>query len=81
MQEFSTSVLFVLASAGSKSGTSIVLKKGNRLRLDIQPRDGLNAAPYTHYYADYNAGAENTIYAGGDPASYLMLPIIPKKVD
>ena len=81
MQEFSTSVLFVLASARSKSGTSIVLKKGNRLRLDIQPRDGLNAAPYTHYYADYNAGAENAIYAGGDPASYLMLPIIPKKVD
>ena len=60
--------------------TSIVLQKGNRLRLDIQPRDGLNAAPYTHYHADYNAGAENTIYAGGDMASYLLLPIIPEKL-
>jgi hypothetical protein len=80
VQEFSTSVLFVLASARSKSGISIVLKKGNRLRLDTQPRGGLNAAPCTHYYADYNAGAENTIYAGVDTASYLMLPIIPKKV-
>jgi predicted acyl esterase len=59
--------------------TSIVLKKGNRLRLDIQPRDGLNAAPYTHYHADYNAGAENTLYAGGDMASYLLLPVIPAK--
>ena len=58
--------------------TCIVLKKGHKLRLDIQPRDGIGAAPYTHYHADYNAGAENTIYAGGDKASYLLLPLIPK---
>jgi putative CocE/NonD family hydrolase len=59
--------------------TSIVLGKGHRLRLDIQPRDGVGSAPYTHYHADYNAGAQNTIYAGGDKASYLLLPIIPPK--
>ena len=59
--------------------TCIVLKKGHRLRLDIQPRDGIGSAPYTHYHADYNAGAENTIYAGGDKASYLLLPVIPPK--
>jgi predicted acyl esterase len=59
--------------------TSIVLKKGHRLRLDIQPRDGVGSAPYTHYQADYNLGAENTIYAGGDKASYLLLPVIPPK--
>jgi len=58
--------------------TCIVLKKGHKLRLDIQPRDGIGSAPYTHYHADYNAGAENTIHAGGDKASYLLLPIIPK---
>ncbi|MFN7086265.1 MAG: CocE/NonD family hydrolase [Burkholderiales bacterium] len=57
--------------------TCIVLKKGHRLRLDIQPRDGVGSAPYTHYHADYNAGAENTIYAGGEKASYLLLPVIP----
>ena len=54
--------------------TSIVLKKGNRLRLDIQPRDGLNAAPYTHYHADYNDG-QNKIYSGGDKESYLLVPM------
>lgn len=59
--------------------TSIVLQKGHKLRLDVQPRDGVGSAPYTHYHADYNAGAENTIYAGGDKLSYLLLPVIPAK--
>ena len=60
--------------------TSMVFKKGHKLRLDVQPRDGVGSAPYTHFHADYNAGAENTIYAGGDRASYLVLPVIfPKE--
>jgi hypothetical protein len=59
--------------------TSIVLGKGHKLRVDIQPRDGVGSAPYTHYHADYNAGAQNTIYSGGDKLSYLLLPIIPAK--
>ncbi len=59
--------------------TCIVLKKGHKLRVDIQPRDGVGSAPYTHYHADYNAGATNTIYSGGDKASYITLPIIPTK--
>src|SRR5262249_44635544 len=56
--------------------TSMVLKKGHRIRLDIQPRDGIGSAPYTHYHADYNVG-ENTIYSGGDKDSFLLVPIIP----
>ncbi len=59
--------------------TSMVFKKGHQLRLDIQPRDGQGSAPYTHYHADYNAGAVNTVYAGGKTASYLLLPVIPEK--
>jgi putative CocE/NonD family hydrolase len=59
--------------------TSMVFKKGHKLRVDIQPRDGQGSAPYTHYHADYNAGAENTIYTGGEKASYLLAPIIPAK--
>ncbi len=36
-----------------------------------------SAAPsYMHYHADYNTGT-NTIYAGGDKESYLLLPVIP----
>jgi len=59
--------------------TSMVFKKGHRIRVDVQPRDGVGSAPYTHYHADYNAGAQNTIYSGGDKPSWLMLPIIPAK--
>src|SRR2546430_1011053 len=56
--------------------TSMVFKQGNRIRLDIQPRDGIGSAGYMHYHADYNTGA-NTIYAGGENKSYLLLPVIP----
>ncbi|HZR68616.1 MAG TPA: CocE/NonD family hydrolase [Burkholderiales bacterium] len=58
--------------------TSMVFKKGHRIRLDVQPRDGAGSAPYTHYAADYNTGT-NTIFTGGQRASYLLLPVIPAK--
>ncbi|HZR04002.1 MAG TPA: CocE/NonD family hydrolase [Burkholderiales bacterium] len=57
--------------------TSMIFHKGHRLRLDIQPCDGIGSAPHTHYYADYNAGALNTIYAGQGTPSHLLLPVIP----
>ncbi|MGB7035419.1 MAG: CocE/NonD family hydrolase, partial [Xanthobacteraceae bacterium] len=57
--------------------TSMVFKKGHRIRLDVQPRDGVGSSHYMHYHADYNSGASNTIYAGGDMDSHLLLPVIP----
>ena len=59
--------------------TCMVFKKGHRIRLDIQPRDGLGSIPYTHYCADYNTGT-NVVYTGGSRASHLLLPVIPAKV-
>ena len=56
--------------------TSMVFKKGHRIRLDIQPRDGVGSTAYMHYHADYNSGT-NTIYSGGEKESYLLLPVIP----
>jgi predicted acyl esterase len=56
--------------------TSMVFRQGHRIRLDIQPRDGVGSVHYTHYHADYNTGT-NTIHAGGDKVSYLLLPVIP----
>jgi putative CocE/NonD family hydrolase len=56
--------------------TSMVFRKGHRIRLDIQPRDGVGSQSYMHYHADYNTGT-NTIYSGADKESYLLLPIIP----
>jgi len=57
----------------------MIFGKGHRIRLDIQPRDGVGSAPYTHYPAAYNTNGENTIYAGGATPSYLMLPIVPAR--
>ena len=57
--------------------TSMVFKKGHRIRLDVQPRDGVGSQSYLHYHADYNTGT-NTVHAGGDKPSYLLLPVIPK---
>lgn len=57
--------------------TCMVFNKGHRIRLDIQPRDGVGSAPYTQYAAGYNSGT-NTIFAGGARTSYLQLPIIPR---
>ena len=56
--------------------TSMVFRKGHRIRLDISPRDGIGSASYLHYHADYNSGT-NTLHAGGNHESYLLLPIIP----
>ena len=58
--------------------TSMVFRKGHRIRLDIQPRDGIGSGAFTHYVADYNDGF-NTIHAGGRYDSYLLLPVIPAR--
>jgi predicted acyl esterase len=58
--------------------TSMVFRRGHRIRLDVQPRDGVGSQSYLHYHADYNTGT-NTIYSGGDKESYLLLPVIPGK--
>jgi len=58
--------------------TSMVFRKGHRIRLDVQPRDGTGSQSYMHYHADYNTGT-NTVYAGGDKPSYLLLPVIPAR--
>ena len=58
--------------------SSMMFKKGHRIRLDVQPRDGVGSVPYSHYSADYNTGT-NVLYTGGSRASHLLLPIIPGK--
>jgi uncharacterized protein len=59
--------------------TSMVFQKGHRMRLDISPVDGVGSLYFTHFQADYNAGAHNTIFSGGARPSYLLLPVIPPK--
>jgi hypothetical protein len=50
----------------------MIFKKGHRIRLDVQPHDG------AHYFATYKL-KNNSIYVGGDHASYVLLPIIPQQ--
>jgi hypothetical protein len=52
--------------------TSMLFEAGSRIRLDVNAHDG------AHYFAAYNLG-ENTVYTGGDRASYVLLPIVPPK--
>jgi len=59
--------------------TSMVFKKGHKLRLDISPADGVGTQHFTHFHADYNQGQTATIYSGGERPSYLLLPVIPPK--
>jgi putative CocE/NonD family hydrolase len=52
--------------------TSMVFEPGDRIRLDVNAHDG------QHYFAAYNLG-DNTIYTGGERASYVLLPIVPPR--
>jgi hypothetical protein len=52
--------------------TSMIFKKGHRIRLDVQPHDG------DHYFAAYKL-KNNSIYTGGERSSYVLLPIIPQQ--
>ena len=53
-----------------------VVKKGQRIRLDVQPSSGCGRARL-FYDPRYHTGAENIIYTGPKHPSYLQLPVIP----
>ena len=55
-----------------------MVKKGYRLRLDVQPYDGCGYERHA-YDASYHNGAQNTIYTGPNHPSYLQIPVIPAK--
>ena len=56
--------------------TSVLLSKGHRLRLDIQPWDDEEGTFFAHDNKVHWRG-ENSIRMGGEHASYLLLPVIP----
>lgn len=59
--------------------TTALVRKGSRIRLDVQPADGCNQGNKSAYDASYHKGASNTIYMGPSHQSYLQLPVIPPK--
>jgi predicted acyl esterase len=54
--------------------TSMIFQKGTRIRVDVLSHDN------EQYFAAYHLGT-NSIYTGADRASYILLPIVPRRPD
>ena len=53
--------------------------KGQRIRVDIQPHDGVAHGLTHEYNPAHHDGATNTIYTGADRPSFIQLPVIPAR--
>ena len=54
-----------------------LIRKGHRLRIDIQPYTGVGHGMRHAYDATYHDGAQNSIYTGPAHPSYVQLPVVP----
>jgi predicted acyl esterase len=60
--------------------TTALIKKGQRIVLDVQPAAGEGLSPVREMGDNYyQKGAFNTIYTGPRHLCYLQLPVIPTK--
>ncbi len=58
--------------------SSALIRKGSRLRIDIQPYSPAGI-PSRAYDESYHVGATNTVHTGPDHPSYVQLPIVPAR--
>lgn len=56
-----------------------LIRKGHRIRLDIQPFDGFHHGARHAYDPSYHDNARNVVYTGPDHQSYVQLPIVPER--
>ena len=56
-----------------------LIRKGHRIRLDVQPFDGFDHGTRHAYDAAIHDGARNTLYTGPDHPSWVQLPIVPSR--
>jgi uncharacterized protein len=59
--------------------TAALIRKAHRIRLDIQPFDGIAHGARHGYDETYHEGADNTIYTGPKRSSWIQLPIVPAR--
>ncbi|WP_375381842.1 CocE/NonD family hydrolase [uncultured Sphingomonas sp.] len=59
--------------------TAAMIRKGHRIRLDVQPFDGYAHGARHQCDPSYHDGARNTIYTGPDRLSWVQLPIVPAR--
>lgn len=55
------------------------IRKGQRIRVDIQPYDGVAHGMHHGYDSGYHAGARNTVHTGPVRVGYVQLPIVPPR--
>ena len=56
-----------------------LIRKGHRLRVDVQPYTGVGHGNRHAYDGSYHDGARNTIYTGPEHPSYVQLPVLPPR--
>jgi putative CocE/NonD family hydrolase len=56
-----------------------LIRKGWRLRVDIQPFDGVDHGPRHAYDAAHHDGARNSVHTGPPYPGYIQLPIVPTR--
>jgi predicted acyl esterase len=59
--------------------TAALIKRGHRIRVDIQPFDGFDHGTRHFYDPTYHDGARNTIWTGPEHPGYVQLPIVPPR--
>jgi uncharacterized protein len=53
-----------------------LLRRGQRIRVDVQPRDGVAHGTHHAYDPSYHDGATNTLHVGPVRLGYVQLPLI-----
>jgi predicted acyl esterase len=56
-----------------------LIRKGHRLRVDIQPYTGVGHGMRHAYDPAYHNGAQNTIFTGPEHPSYVQVPVVPPR--
>ena len=54
-----------------------LIRKGQRIRVDVQPASGVGHGNRHFYDPSYHEGARNTIYTGPDHPSWVQLGLLP----
>lgn len=56
-----------------------VVRKGHRVRIDIQPYDGQGHGTHHAYDPSYHTGATNSVHTGPAHVGYVQLPLVPRR--
>jgi hypothetical protein len=61
--------------------TTALLRRGQRIRVDVQPYDGQGHGTHHAYDPSYHTDAVNTLHTGPAHLGYVQLPLVPERAD